>query len=335
MPPGTEAGGASTYGPPGEPGGGGSNSPGQGPPGGGGGGNCGPGCFEYPLNSGNCICPPGGGGGGQGGGQGGGGGQPGQCPPGQVWRTDSHMGIPGPGCEPPDWRSQQGIETCTDFETTCPPGQERWCDFDTATFKCAPGGSGGHGGGGGGKPPGGSGSGKLPLDPGLLQSDLIWKAILARLNGETRYTPQVMSSLLGGLKTTAETQGQNSLEASNDDLASRGIARSGVAAAAARDITNNTANQVLQGKNAILKAKIDADYQDKSEAIKEAMDWLNSLRDYTARMAATQAQKDAAFANIALGYARLEQEMKMMREQYAQQLQWWQITNGANAPMPF
>lgn len=257
--------------------------------------------------------------------------QPGQCPPGQVWRPDSHMGIPGPGCEPPDWRSQQGLDTCVGARPAGCIDECVWCDFNDAQFKCDPncntlGGYGhlGGGGGGGGRPKGG---GPL-LDPGQLASEELWKTIMARLNGQTRYTPEVMSSLLGGVKTTAEAQGAQALKQSDADLALRGIARSGVAAAAARDINQNTANQILQSKNAILKAKIDADYQDKSQAIRDGLDWLNSLRDFVARMTATKAQKDAAMANIALGYARLQQELAILAEQWKQQLTLIQLQGG-------
>jgi hypothetical protein len=38
-------------------------------------------------------------------------------------------------------------------------------------------------------------------------------------------------------------------------------------------------------------------------------------------MASTQAQREVAMAQITLAYARLQQELDMMREQYAQQLQ--------------
>lgn len=262
---------------------------------------------------------------------GGGNGQPGQCPAGEVWRPDSHMGIPGPGCEPPDWRSKQGLETCTGARPEGCIDECVWCDFNDAQFKCDPNcntlGGYGHGGGGGGGGKGGGKGGGGVLDPGQLASEELWKAIMARLNGQTRYTPEVMSSLLGGVKTTAEAQGQQLLKQSDADLALRGIARSGVAASAARDINQNTANQILGSKNAILKAKIDADYQDKNQAIRDGLDWLNSLRDFVARMTATKAQKDAAMANIALGYAKLQQELELLREQYALQTQLWLVQN--------
>lgn len=265
----------------------------------------------------------------------GGGGGAGQCPPGQVWRDDAKgaYGSGTPGCEPEDWRSTNGQDTCLGAPPEgCIP-ECVWCDFKDAQLKCdnncntlgGYGGGGGKGGGHGGNKPSGGG---LPLDPALMQAEYLWNIIMDRLKGPSRYTPEVMSSLLGGIKMGAENQAMQRQDESNADLASRSLARSGVAAGAAREIRGDVASQVLTGRNNIFKAKIDADYQDKTQAIQEAMKWVDSLRDYVARMAATKAQKDAAMANIALGYARLEQELQMMREGYAQQLQFWQITNG-------
>src|SRR5688572_17582787 len=77
---------------------------------------------------------------------------PGNCPPGQVWRSDfkGAYGSDKPGCEPEDWRSKNDQDTCLSAPPSdCPPSQT-WCDFTTATWKCGGGGGGGGGGRGGG-----------------------------------------------------------------------------------------------------------------------------------------------------------------------------------------
>jgi len=253
------------------------------------------------------------------------------CPTGTVWRPDTSK------CEAPDERSKAGKETCTDYAARAAlgcPEYAIWCDFDTAEFKCdwntarAGPGSGKPGGGGGGGGGGGKGGGKGPLDPALLQSNIIWQEILKRLQAPSRYTPHVMSSLMGGTKLAAEGAANRQEQAAMADMARRGVLRSGLAGAAFRDIRATTEGNILAERNKILKAKIDADYEDKTTAIKEGMDWLNSLRSFVASMSATAAQKDAAMANIQLGYARLTQEMQMMREQYQQQVNYWIITQG-------
>jgi len=137
-----------------------------------------------------------------------------------------------------------------------------------------------------------------------------------------------MSSMLGGTKLAAEGSANRQEQAAMADLARRGMLRSGLAGAAFRDIRASTEGNILAERNKLLKSKIDADFEDKTTAIKEGMDWLNSLRSFVSSMSATAAQKDAAMANIQLGYARLQQELQVMREQYQQQVQFWVITQG-------
>lgn len=278
----------------------------------------GPGSPCYAECGGDNTQPGGGGGGGNGScPDGTPGGYADCCPPGpkgqRVWRPDTKS------CEYEDDRHNAGEDTCREALPNCPPGQGVWCDFTDAHFKCAPDGSGpGKAGGGGGG--GGKGSYAPPPDPALEQSNTIWQQILQRLQAPSRYTPEIMQSLAGETKYTSEMAANRLTEQSNADLAARGILRSGPAAQAQRDIRATVAGQNQQGWNTILRAKVDADYQDKTQAIKEAMDWINSLRDYIARSAATAAQKDAAMANVQLGYARLTQEMEQLRESYAQQI---------------
>jgi len=247
------------------------------------------------------------------------------CPTGTVWRTDTNT------CEEPDARSKSGKDTCIGAKPEGCPAFAVWCDFDTAEFKCdwntarvGPGGGGAGGGAGGGK----AGGGKGVLDPALLQSNILWEEILKRLHAPSRYSPQVMSSMLGGTKLAAEGSANRQEQAAMADLARRGMLRSGLAGAAFRDIRASTEGNILAERNKLLKSKIDADFEDKTTAIKEGMDWLNSLRSFVSSMSATAAQKDAAMANIQLGYARLQQELQVMREQYQQQVQFWVITQG-------
>lgn len=65
-------------------------------------------------------------------------GSEGNCPSGQVWRTDSQgaYGSGRPGCEPEDWRSKQDKDTCLGARPNCGPDYDAWCDFSTATWKC-------------------------------------------------------------------------------------------------------------------------------------------------------------------------------------------------------
>lgn len=180
-----------------------------------------------------------------------------------------------------------------------------------------------HGGGGGGAGAGGPKKATTSgfIDPGGLQSDEIWQAILARLKGESRYTPAVVSSLMGEQKTLAEGQAANQEQQLNANLTQRGMLRAPNQTEGYRSIRANVGTTLLQSNNQIKRAKIDADFEDKTAAINEGIAWLNSLRDYYARMAATSASKDVGMANVQLGYAQLQQQLQIIREQYAQQLQ--------------
>ena len=76
----------------------------------------------------------------------------------------------------------------------------------------------------------------------------------------------------------------------------------------AYDLAHVVEGDVLQAGAALERAKIDADFQDKTQAINDGMNWLNSLRSFTATMAATRAQKQVAMANIQLGYQQLQHQ---------------------------
>ena len=211
------------------------------------------------------------------------------------------------------------VDKPDDVGPNTPPGYNGTGDF------IGGGGGGGRGGPGGGR--GGRGGRGGPGGPGRQPgdmagaSDTVWQAILGRLKGGTRYTPEAMQTMMGALKAQAEGQAQGQTAEAQADLAARGLARSSIGAGQQLAIRQNVGNQMLQASAGIQKAKIDADYQDKTAAIEEGISWLNSLRDYVSRMAATEAQKEAAMANIELGYAQLQSQFDMMREQYAQQLQ--------------
>lgn len=113
-----------------------------------------------------------------------GGGGPGNCPPGQVWRTDSQgaYGSGSPGCEPEDWRHKQDRDTCLGAKPKCGPGYDAWCDFTTASWKCGYIGGGtdtvagprtaGGGGGGGGMSYGRGGPSAVETMLGMSLADL-------------------------------------------------------------------------------------------------------------------------------------------------------------------
>ena len=153
-------------------------------------------------------------------------------------------------------------------------------------------------------------------------SGKIWEQILGRLEGgESRFTPEIMDRLRGGMRLDAESGAARATAEAQEGFQSRGLGRSSMAAGAERQIRTDLYSGVAQSESALARAKIDADYQDKSQAIDDGMNWLNSLRNYQLGMAATEAQREAAMANIALGRETLAQRMDELRERHAQELQ--------------
>lgn len=186
-------------------------------------------------------------------------------------------------------------------------------------WKQGTGGAGGPGGGGGG---GGGAGGAVPQPGGMAgASDTIWQTILGRLQGESRFSPEIMDRLMSGVKSGAESAAARESGEAEAGFTRRGLSRSTMAGSAQRDIRASMAGDVLQSQSSLARAKVDADYQDKTQAISDGMNWLNSLRSYTASMKATAAQREAAMANIQLGYKTLQHQTDTMRESYAQQLQ--------------
>jgi len=235
------------------------------------------------------------------------------------------------GCPPshPFHSAKEGGDNaCVESPDNCPDGKQAWgtnqcISGDDPRITRAGGGVSGSGLGGGwiGGPGG-------PYGVGGPQADTIWQAILARLKGESRYTPEVMAQLIGATRGTAEAQARQRTAEAQEGYAARGMARSGLAAGAERAIRGDVYNQVAQANVQFQKAKIDADFQDKTAAIEEGISWLNSLRDYASRIYSTQAQREAAMANVQLGYATLQAQMDQLRERYAQQLQGLLLSGG-------
>jgi hypothetical protein len=151
-------------------------------------------------------------------------------------------------------------------------------------------------------------------------SDTIWQAIQARLEGGSRFTPGVMDDLLGGVRSQAEGAAGRAAAESAAAMQRRGLSRSTIAGSEQRQIRTSLYGNVLQADVELKKAKITADFQDKTQAINDGMNWLNSLRSYVSSMTATAAQREVAMANIQLGYQQLQHATDMMREGFAQDM---------------
>jgi hypothetical protein len=141
-----------------------------------------------------------------------------------------------------------------------------------------------------------------------------------RLSQGSRWNPETLATTLGAVKAGAEDQATAQTQDYNQNLASGGLARSAVGNQGYRDIRANAGNQVLQARSQILKAKVDADYQDQTDTLGKMQDWINGRRNAILTSNQTEAQKRIALAQIQLGYTQLQQQLDMLREEYAQKL---------------
>lgn len=237
-----------------------------------------------------------------------------------------------PGCPSGSpYRSQKTVNgqpggACAETPDNCPEGTQAFGPNDCRASSSIPGqggpgfgipggpeaGGGGAGGTGGTGIPGGGAFGN--------QDDFLWKALMDRLSQGSRWNDTTLATVLGDVKAGAESAADSQTDDYNQNLAQRGLARSEVGNQGYRDIRANAGNQVLAAKSQILKAKVDADYQDQSDTLAKMQDWINARRNAILSSNQTEAQKRIAMAQLQLGYAQLEQQMNMLREEYAQKL---------------
>lgn len=250
------------------------------------------------------------------------------CPSNKPFKTSR----PGPG------GPISGPERCVVKPDDCPDGMRVIGNDRSGTAKCLPqndaafgggsgggypGGGGGPGGGypgGGGGGIGGSGGGGFgnPATMGFGGlSDQLQQLIQGNLSGQpSRYTPEAIATLLSQTKATAEDQSEQMRNAINEDAAARGVlgaGSTGTALANARIAANRT---VAGEQGSIAREKITADYQDKQQAIQNAQTFLDQARDWAYKQQMTQMQREQFNANLALAYARMQQEWDQLEYQF-------------------
>jgi len=203
------------------------------------------------------------------------------------------------------------------------------------------GGGGRGGGGGGGGRGGGQGSGSTTASslPGGQDgiSGTIWDQIRGDLEGgPSRYSPENMAAIEADQFARVRRQEQLQLEESRRDAAMRGgggsISRSGGQAAALRGIRSGTGQQILANRSNIAQAKIDADYQDRQAAIKNAQNYLNSLRQYMLQSDMNSIQREQLSAQIAMANKQLSWQTRENDRQHGRNLEYGSIFD-PNSPM--
>lgn len=156
-----------------------------------------------------------------------------------------------------------------------------------------------------------------PNDLGM--SDDIAANLKAMLAGNTRYTPEVIANMKGALQEATAGKLKGTQEAIKADQVARGMFRSGETGARLDAARNAAAGSYTSGVRDILMKKVDADMQDKLNALDRAQKWLDDLRQYSLSADMNNIQREQLKANIALAYAKLHQDRDSLQAQLQQQ----------------
>jgi hypothetical protein len=118
----------------------------------------------------------------------------------------------------------------------------------------------------------------------------------------------------------ARRQEKLQLDQANQDMAQRGVARSANQNAAKRQIGVGTGQQIMANNADLAKRKIDADYQDKQAAINNAMNYVNSMRDFLLRGEGNAIQREQISAQIRLANMNIQAQKAMLEQNYQNNL---------------
>ena len=191
-----------------------------------------------------------------------------------------------------------------------------------ASFSGNVGGGGGGGVGGGG---GYSASASSTPGGGDMQE---WWANMIKQTPTSRYTPEAMAALEADEFARARRQEKLQLEQARADQAQRGVSRSANQNAAVRQIGVGTGQQIMANRADLMKRKIDADYQDRQAAIKNAQDYVNSMRDYMLRMEGNAIQREQMAAQIRLAQMNINAQKEAIEQNYQNSLAMTYATGG-------
>lgn len=182
-------------------------------------------------------------------------------------------------------------------------------------------------GGGGGGGQGGSGGGPAGGGGYVDEMTEYWKN-LVKNQDKSRYSPEAMAAIEADMFARARAQEKNQLDDARADMAERGVARSGNQNAVMRGIRSGTGAAIMQNRAQVVRAKIDADYQDKQAAINNAKEWVNSMRDYMLRTDMNAIQREQIAAQIRLANMNIQAQQSQLEQQYQNNLSTYLLTNG-------
>lgn len=177
------------------------------------------------------------------------------------------------------------------------------------------GGGGGGGAAGGGAAAGAAGGGGSTAGGGDFAQMLETK--LKGLMGDSgsRYNDKAMQGLLAQIKQRIESSKGTQVRQAQEEAAARGMSRSGRTGTNLAAIRRGAESQFTQEYGTALRAKIDADRQDKLDAIDRSQKYLDSLRDELYRRDMSAIQRQQFQANLDLAYANIAEQRRALASQ--------------------
>lgn len=182
-----------------------------------------------------------------------------------------------------------------------------------------PGAAGGGGGAGGAGGSGGGGGGGGANNGYLDEMTAYWQN-LVKNQDKSRWSPEAMAAVEADAFARARAQEKNQLEDAQADMAARGVRGSANQNATMRGIRAGTGASIMQTRAQLMRAKVDADYQDKQAAINNAKEWVNSMRDYLLRTDMNAIQREQIAAQIRLAQMNIKAQESMVEQNYQNQL---------------
>jgi len=193
--------------------------------------------------------------------------------------------------------------------------QSQAAGFATGEKSAGRGGGGGAGGGGGVGGGSSTSSTVATSTPGAGGdlSSMMEANLKKMLAGDTsRYSPEAMQGLLAQIKQRIESSKSTQLRQAESEAAGRGMSRSGRTGTNLGAIRRGAEAEFTGQYGNTLRAKIDADRQDKNDALDRGQKYLDSMRDELYRRDMSAIQRQQYKANLDLAYANLANQRQAL-----------------------
>jgi hypothetical protein len=180
----------------------------------------------------------------------------------------------------------------------------------------AGGGGGGRGGAGGSMSASTSTTTASSTAPGGDLASMMDANLKKALAGDTsRYSPEAMQGLLAQIKQRVESSKATQVRQAQEEAAGRGMSRSGRTGTNLAAIRRGAEADFTGEYSNVLKSKIDADRQDKLDALDRSQKYLDSMRDELYRRDMSAIQRQQFKANLDLAYANIQAQRDAMESQ--------------------